>query len=104
MVTHIPQSKHFGKFYKATHSQSFEPLIVLGEAWGRRTKDLIPEGGSVKNEQLIYLFFEFTLKLGKLSGYTLKHSRTYAHTHSCISKSPHRLLHPVSTFLNNIDI
>jgi hypothetical protein len=48
------------RFYKATHSQNFELLIILGEVWERRTKDLIPE---VALEERGYTFVYFLLQL-----------------------------------------
>lgn len=48
------------RFYKATHSQNFEPLIILGEVWERRTKDLILE---VALEERGYTWVHFLLQL-----------------------------------------
>lgn len=44
------------RFYKATHSQNFKPLIILGEVWESRKKDLILE---VALEERGYTFVYF---------------------------------------------
>lgn len=83
-------SVYLSEFGKATHSQGFEPFIILRDDWERRTKELIPEGDSIKERSLYICFWDFLVqfKIGK-STYMYPHTNMHMnlHTYPLIRKS-----------------